>query len=369
MKEKLGIKYQQVCKIFADRFVPKLMDLTLKDLRKAAEQDMGGMSASNNEGAGNIYNLKEVLKKTVKATKVARGTEGPKFDEAEQLLDENMAEQEQKKHIDEDDEEDDEASANMANDIDGHRKKVSTEYEAESQSEVESDVQSIQQAQTMDIEETKDTKKQKSDIESLKKFDREKHGKYLQFIKGEFEFENNSATIALQFPLEYKKLLLLTLAETAMGGVLVSAVKDIEKCTLIPGQNEKDRPYLLVQGINFEPFEKHPDVFDLESIQTNHSYALKTRYGIEACRLNIVKEIRGVFDAYGISVDYRHLSLIADFVTFNGDYRAFNRIGMEESSSPFLKMSYETTMKYLVQSSISRDTDWITSPSSALVLG
>jgi hypothetical protein len=59
------------------------MDLTLKDLRKAAEQDMGGMSASNNEGAGNIYNLKEVLKKTVKATKVARGTEGPKFDEAE----------------------------------------------------------------------------------------------------------------------------------------------------------------------------------------------------------------------------------------------------------------------------------------------
>jgi hypothetical protein len=118
----------------------------------------------------------------------------------------------------------------------------------------------------MDIEETKDTKKQKSDIESLKKFDREKHGKYLQFIKGEFEFENNSATIALQFPLEYKKLLLLTLAETAMGGVLVSAVKDIEKCTLIPGQNEKDKPYLLVQGINFEPFEKHPDVFDLESI-------------------------------------------------------------------------------------------------------
>ena len=42
---------------------------------------------------------------------------------------------------------------------------------------------------------------------------------------------------------------------------------------------------------------------------------------------------------------------------------------MEESSSPFLKMSFETTMKYLVQSSINRDIDWIKSPSSALVLG
>ena len=76
-----------------------------------------------------------------------------------------------------------------------------------------------------------------------------------------------------------------------------------------------------------------------------------------------------MFDVYGIAVDYRHLSLIGDFITYNGDYRAFNRIGMEESSSPFLKMSYETTMKYLISSSTTRDTDWITSPSSALVLG
>ena len=76
-----------------------------------------------------------------------------------------------------------------------------------------------------------------------------------------------------------------------------------------------------------------------------------------------------MFDVYGINVDYRHLSLIADFITYNGDYRAFNRIGMEESSSPFLKMSYETTMKYLIASSTSKDTDWIKSPASALVLG
>jgi DNA-directed RNA polymerase I subunit RPA1 len=104
-------------------------------------------------------------------------------------------------------------------------------------------------------------------------------------------------------------------------------------------------------------------------MQTNHSYALKQRYGIEACRANIVKEIRSVFDVYGIVVNYRHLSLIADFITYSGDYRSFNRIGMEESSSPFLKMSYETTMKYLINSSTTKDHDWITSPSSALVLG
>lgn len=105
-----------------------------------------------------------------------------------------------------------------------------------------------------------------------------------------------------------------------------------------------------MQGINFKVFERHPDIFDLARISTNHSYELKHRYGVEACRANIVKEIRSVFSVYGIEVDYRHLSLIGDFITFNGDYRAFNRVGMEECSSPFLKMSFETTMKYLISS-------------------
>lgn len=82
-----------------------------------------------------------------------------------------------------------------------------------------------------------------------------------------------------------------------------------------------------------------------------------------------MKEVRSVFNMYGIEVNFRHLSLIADFITFNGDYRAFNRIGMEESSSPFLKMSFETTMKYLVSSCLTKDTDDLSTPASALVLG
>ena len=107
----------------------------------------------------------------------------------------------------------------------------------------------------------------------------------------------------------------------------------------------------------------------MNRIETNHSYALKNKYGIEAMRANIMKEVMMVFGAYGISVDKRHLSLICDFMTFNGDYRAFNRIGMEESSSPFLKMSYETTMKYLISASSANEKDDMSTPSSAIVMG
>jgi hypothetical protein len=43
---------------------------------------------------------------------------------------------------------------------------------------------------------------------------------------------------------------------------------------------------------------------------------------VEAARATILSEVSSVFGAYGIAVDQRHLSLIADFMTFHGGYRS-----------------------------------------------
>ena len=174
----------------------------------------------------------------------------------------------------------------------------------------------------------------------------------------------------LSYNLQDKKILMLTLAETLLSKVLVRSVNGIDKCTLINGeQKDGKEPYLIVQGINFRAFYEHANTVDINRLQTNDIWQMQKHYGVEAGRGNLVNEVRSVFKMYGIEVNYRHLSLIGDFMTFNGDYRAFNRIGMEESSSPFLKMSFETTMKYLVASALTKDTDKLNTPSSALVLG
>jgi len=199
---------------------------------------------------------------------------------------------------------------------------------------------------------------------------RETHSRYLQYLRGiDVDKKKNIFTVSVAFPLEFKKVLMLTLAEQTLTQVLVRQVPKIEKCTLVKPKKDGDEPFLVVQGINFDAFYPHQDILDLDRTETNHSYALKSKYGVEAMRANIVKEILMVFGVYGISVDKRHLALIGDFMTFNGDYRAFNRIGMEESSSPFLKMSYETTMKYLVSASQGQERDDMSAPSSAVVLG
>ena len=54
-----------------------------------------------------------------------------------------------------------------------------------------------------------------------------------------------------------------------------------------------------------------------------------------------------MFANYGIEVDRRHLSLIADYMTYEGEYKAFNRIGLESNASPLQKMTFETTMHFL----------------------
>jgi len=87
----------------------------------------------------------------------------------------------------------------------------------------------------------------REDASEFMKTMREKYSKYLPFIKGDLEFvENRSASITLQFPLEYKKLLVITLAETALKSVLIRNHKDIEKVMLIEPNKENCQPYLLV---------------------------------------------------------------------------------------------------------------------------
>ena len=42
LRDKLGIKFNHLCKVFSDSFVPQLMTEALKELRRAAELDLNG---------------------------------------------------------------------------------------------------------------------------------------------------------------------------------------------------------------------------------------------------------------------------------------------------------------------------------------
>lgn len=59
------------------------------------------------------------------------------------------------------------------------------------------------------------------------------------------------------------------------------------------------------------------------------------------------QEVNNVFKVYGITVDPRHLTLVASFMTSGGGYRPFSRHGMTDCTSPFQQMTYETATEFL----------------------
>jgi len=139
---------------------------------------------------------------------------------------------------------------------------------------------------------------------------------------------------------------------------------------LIEEDDARSKTTLTFEGTNLPSLFTLPEeAVDHSTISSNDLQAIRQTYGVEACRENITREIRGVFGHYGIDVNHRHLSLIADYMTAGGVIRAFNRGGMQSSMSPFLQMSYETTMEFLSQACKDRLADFIQSPASAIAVG
>ncbi|KIO18875.1 hypothetical protein M407DRAFT_83486 [Tulasnella calospora MUT 4182] len=92
-------------------------------------------------------------------------------------------------------------------------------------------------------------------------------------------------------------------------------------------------------------------------------------YGVESARETIIREMANVFGVYNIKVDPRHLMLIADYMTFDGGYKAFSRTGIKTNSSVLLRASYESTGTMLAEATLYGEFDKLTSPASSIVLG
>ncbi|KAI4319607.1 hypothetical protein MLD38_033187 [Melastoma candidum] len=129
-------------------------------------------------------------------------------------------------------------------------------------------------------------------------------------------------------------------------------------------------PALQTSGVDFGELWKKDRMLDIRYIYSNNIHAILNTYGVEAAREVIMREVQHVFRSYGISVDIRHLTLIADFMTQMGGYRPMNRLGaIAESISPFSKMTFETATKFIVEAALRAEVDFLETPSARICLG
>ena len=174
------------------------------------------------------------------------------------------------------------------------------------------------------------------------------------------------ATLTLSFDIAKKRVDMSQVLRTAAGKAVVREVKNIKRAFVL---EDNGRKILKTDGINIEAMFHHGKVLDIMNLSCNNIHDMANYYGIEAANQTIIREIAGVFKVYGIEVDKRHLSLISDYMTFEGTYRPFNRMGIDNNASPLQQMTFETAMGFLRQATLGGKTDTLDSPSACIVLG
>jgi len=158
--------------------------------------------------------------------------------------------------------------------------------------------------------------------------------------------------IVLKLPVDQNKVDLATLIEEEAKKVFVHKVGSIQRAFLVDDKEASKRGHsfskmIKTEGVSFMSLVNFNQILDLNRVYSNDIHAIANIYGIEAARKAIILEIANVFAVYGIQVDYRHLSLIADYMTFDGTIKGMNRMSFISNSSPIQQMTFETTTNFL----------------------
>jgi len=105
-------------------------------------------------------------------------------------------------------------------------------------------------------------------------------------------------------------------------------------------------------------------------ITTNNIFEILEIFGVEATRQAIIDEIVNTLRTQGVDTEVRHLLLIADAMTSNGEINPIGRYGLSGMKSSVLARSnFEETVKHLVDASIEGEEDKLDGITENIIVG
>ena len=178
--------------------------------------------------------------------------------------------------------------------------------------------------------------------------------------------------ISLEYDAAVAKILVLPILESCLHMSVIKSIPGINSATYrhdkVPGTDEAQK-LVMTRGVNLQAMHSYQSIINPHKIFTNDISAMLDLYGVEAARSTIIQEMDSVFKSHSITVDMRHLNLIADFMTRGGGFSPFNRMGIRDAVSPFMKMSFETTLQFVASAVLDGDWDTLEGPSARIVAG
>ena len=146
----------------------------------------------------------------------------------------------------------------------------------------------------------------------------------------------------------------------------ISGVKGIGKVVI---RHEHNEWVIHTEGSNIGAILKIDGV-DIVRTTTNDIFEIEKVLGIEAARNAIIHELYTTMEEQGLSVDIRHIMLVADMMTLDGVVKSIGRHGISgEKSSVLARAAFEETGKHLLNASIRGETDDLTGIIENVIVG
>ena len=145
----------------------------------------------------------------------------------------------------------------------------------------------------------------------------------------------------------------------------VSGIKNIGKVII----RKEDEFTIHTEGSNLGQVLKIEGI-DKFRTSTNDIYEIENVLGIEAARNAIIHETSRTLGEQGLSVDIRHIMLVADMMTHQGVVNSIGRHGISgEKSSVLARAAFEETSKHLLHASIRGEVDHLTGVIENIIIG
>ena len=122
-------------------------------------------------------------------------------------------------------------------------------------------------------------------------------------------------------------------------------------------------------GVNMTAL-RYINGINLNKTKCNDVVEIFNKFGIEAARMALLKEIGAVFDTSGSPVNYQHISVLIDIMTNNGMLTSIDRHGMNRlETDPLARASFEKTVDQLLTAAVFGEVDHMKSVSSRIMAG
>jgi DNA-directed RNA polymerase subunit A" len=161
----------------------------------------------------------------------------------------------------------------------------------------------------------------------------------------------------------FKKLLI---ASEEASAIRIKGVIGIRRALI---RREKDEYVIYTEGSNLDGVLEIPGVDGVRTT-TNSVFEIYRVYGVEAARAALIHETNRTLAEQGLGVDIRHLMLVADVMTNEGDIRAIGRHGISgKKTSVLARAAFEITAAHLLRAAIIGEVDELKGVAENIIVG